>query len=246
LEIKYILVLGSSLIGIGVLGGFYMYALLQNQVQVLIPATVVLVFLTWLGSGADFLGLLKEWYKDKIKEREKIESLPKLVINYHPEYPDTYCPSKPFVYPHPVGRRDRKYLRIAIENIGGSVARQCEAKLRVVTDNKDGTNPSLDPKILQWSTENITQQDIGVGSFSLLNIVFSVGRSAKEKYLSNKYAYVGTQKSLNETPRMEDGFNIGEYDFEVVIRAIDGTYVSGLYRLIVTDNWLELSIQKVG
>jgi hypothetical protein len=245
LEIKYLLVLGFSLLGIGILGGFYLYALLQNQIQVLIPATVVLVFLTWLGSGADFLGLLREWYKDKMKEREKIANLPNLVINYHPEYPDTYCPSKPFIYEHPFGRRDRKYLRLAIENIGGNVAQQCQAKLRLVTDNGDGSNPSLEPKILQWSTDNITQETIGVGSYSLLNIAFSVDRTPNDKYLGNKYAFVGTPRSLNESPRVEDGFNIGEYDFEVVIRAIDGTLVNGLYRLKVTENWLELSMEKV-
>ena len=35
---------------------------------------IVLAVLTWIGSGADLVGLLREWYKDK-RERESIPKL---------------------------------------------------------------------------------------------------------------------------------------------------------------------------
>jgi len=35
---------------------------------------LVLAILTWLGTGADFLGLLREWYREK-KEAERIPTL---------------------------------------------------------------------------------------------------------------------------------------------------------------------------
>ena len=33
--------------------------------------TIILAFLTWLGTGTDFLGLLREWYKEN-REKSKI------------------------------------------------------------------------------------------------------------------------------------------------------------------------------
>lgn len=117
---RYLIVLGLSLLGIGVLGGFYLYALLQNQIQVLIPATVVLVFLTWLGSGADFLGLLRDWYKDRKDEERRIASLPQLNIIYDPDTnPDIYVPAKPSSAYTGADTVVRKHLRITIENTGG-------------------------------------------------------------------------------------------------------------------------------
>lgn len=59
---------------IGFTGGFYIAVALQKQIQVLIGAAIVLAVLTWIGSGADLLGLLREWYKDK-REEERVPKL---------------------------------------------------------------------------------------------------------------------------------------------------------------------------
>lgn len=64
-------------VGIGFAGGFYTAVALQRQIEVLIGAAIVLAVLTWIGSGADLLGLLREWYKD---QREQ-ETIPRLVFN---------------------------------------------------------------------------------------------------------------------------------------------------------------------
>lgn len=62
------------LIAIGVAGGFYLATALQRQIEALIGAAVVIGFLTWLGSGADLLGLLRDWYKDK-REAERTPTI---------------------------------------------------------------------------------------------------------------------------------------------------------------------------
>lgn len=62
-----VLVIFFSLISFA--AGFYIANGLQNQIQVLIGAAIVISFLTWLGSGADFIGLIREWYKDQKQEK---------------------------------------------------------------------------------------------------------------------------------------------------------------------------------
>jgi len=67
-------VLFSLFGGIGFAGGFYLAVALQKQIEVLVGAAIVLAVLTWIGSGANLVGLLREWYKDK-REEEKLPSL---------------------------------------------------------------------------------------------------------------------------------------------------------------------------
>lgn len=63
--------------GIGFAGGFYFAVALQRQIEVLVGAAIVLAVLTWLGSGAELLGLVRDWFKD---QREQ-ESIPSLAFN---------------------------------------------------------------------------------------------------------------------------------------------------------------------
>jgi hypothetical protein len=60
------------LIGIGFSAGFYTSNFLQEQIQVLIGAAVVLAVLTWIGSAIDLLGLLRDWVRQKREERTPI------------------------------------------------------------------------------------------------------------------------------------------------------------------------------
>ena len=53
--------------------GFYLANLLQGQSQVLAIAAIIIAFLTWLGSGADFFGLFKDWIKEKEQERKQVD-----------------------------------------------------------------------------------------------------------------------------------------------------------------------------
>ena len=58
------LIIGSALFILAFTGGFYTYAAIQKNLQLLILAAIIFAVLTWAGSGADFLGLLSQWYKD--------------------------------------------------------------------------------------------------------------------------------------------------------------------------------------
>jgi hypothetical protein len=72
---------------IGVAGGFYLAIYLQNQIALLAGVAILFAFLTWLGSGAELLGLLREWYKER-------REMPKLSIEYDEKgEPSTFVPA---------------------------------------------------------------------------------------------------------------------------------------------------------
>lgn len=54
--------------------GYYYALSLMNKIALLALGAFGFAFLTWVGSGAELLGLLKEWYQDRL-EQEKIPSL---------------------------------------------------------------------------------------------------------------------------------------------------------------------------
>jgi membrane protein implicated in regulation of membrane protease activity len=54
--------------------GYYLALSLMNKIALLALGAFGFAFVTWVGSGADLLGLLREWYKEK-KEEEKIPVL---------------------------------------------------------------------------------------------------------------------------------------------------------------------------
>ena len=62
------------ILGIGFAAGFYLSNYLQNQIQILIGAAIVLAILTWVGSGTDILGLLRDWFREQ-REEERIPVL---------------------------------------------------------------------------------------------------------------------------------------------------------------------------
>jgi len=71
---KFLVFLSLSMIVVGFTGGFFLATALQAQIEVLIGAAIILAFLTWLGTGADFVGLLRDWYREK-KETERTPTL---------------------------------------------------------------------------------------------------------------------------------------------------------------------------
>jgi hypothetical protein len=121
------------LIGIGFAGGFYFSNALQKQITVLLGAAVVVGFLTWIGSGADLVGLLREWYKER-REKEKI---PKLV------FAGEFVRSKGW-YPDGQTLQYTKgyYVRIK-KSSGEGFANDCEGFLTVSTDDTINYSPSM-------------------------------------------------------------------------------------------------------
>jgi hypothetical protein len=58
----------------GMAVGYYLALSLMNKIALLAIGAFGFAFLAWVGSGADLLGLLRDWYKDK-KEEVKIPNL---------------------------------------------------------------------------------------------------------------------------------------------------------------------------
>jgi hypothetical protein len=174
------------------------------------------------------------------RKREKIATLPNLIIVYEPHIStDTYCPARSYEINY---KKDyRKLLRVAIKNEGGGVATQCKARLRIL-NNSTNFSPSLEAKTLQWDSISINE-DIGVKDFAILDIVFSDSREVAQR----KRAYVSTPHNLSNFiyPQIEDGFNIGDYEFELVVKTIDGISVTNNFKVHVTDKWDEISMEKI-
>lgn len=53
---------------IGAAAGYYLALYQLGKPELLALGAIGFAFLTWIGSGADLLGLLREWYKDKQQE----------------------------------------------------------------------------------------------------------------------------------------------------------------------------------
>jgi hypothetical protein len=118
-------------VGIGFAGGFYTAVALQKQIEVLVGAAIVLAVLTWIGSGADLLGLLREWYKD---QREQ-ETIPSLIFNgFYEKKTETF----PF---------SENYF-VKVSRKGG------EGKAEHVTGHV-GIKDKLELKEARWSSSNM-------------------------------------------------------------------------------------------
>jgi hypothetical protein len=141
-------------------------------------------------------------------------------------------------------------LRVAIENIGGGPANHCDARLRVLQDTSvAGTSPpSLEPKILVWDTEQ-RYEDIGAGNFALLNLVFSncnVSIDARDTAIVKRAFACTSQSNSNITlPRIEDGFSVGRFQIEVIVRAKTGQFVRQVFRLDVPDDWRNITMESI-
>lgn len=73
LERKYLLFICLSTLAIGLGGGFYISNALQNHIQVLAIGAIIFAFLTWMGSAADYLTLLRDWLTQDPKATDKGE-----------------------------------------------------------------------------------------------------------------------------------------------------------------------------
>lgn len=130
-------------IGIGFTGGFYTAVALQRQIEVLIGAAIVLAVLTWIGSGADLLVLLREWYKD---QREQ-EIIPRLVFNGFYKKKNETFPSENY------------FLKVSRE--GG------EGKAEDITGHV-GIKDKLDLQEAGWLSSNVKSADITTNKYLFL------------------------------------------------------------------------------
>jgi hypothetical protein len=69
MRLRYVVLIGIGILAVGFAGGFCLSLLLQKQVILLGTAAIAFAFLTWLGSGADFIGLFRDMV-NKSREEE--------------------------------------------------------------------------------------------------------------------------------------------------------------------------------
>jgi len=239
-DTRSIVAIAMSMFAIGVATGFFIYAIFQAKIEVLAPAAIVIAILTWFGSGTDFIKLLQDWLKEKKEEEKRIASLPQLHVVYDQEKPDQYCPIQSDTRIEGFETVQRKYLRIEVENNGGKVARNCNAKL-IVTEKSSDLSPTTELKLLQWTKEDVTSMNIAAQGEEFLNVVFSMDKSVVGG------AYVATSQSLNgpSFPREVDRFAVGQYSFKVEIIPESGQKTDAVFILNVTENWEELTMEMV-
>ena len=128
----YILVIFA----VGFMAGFYLSTHMLGQVNLLLAVAIIFVFLMWFGSGAEILGLLRDWYREACIN-------PQLSIEYGKER-DIFYLEADIIDSNMNIIGKRKYQKICVKNLGG-VARNCKAKLRII--NGDSTiTPSKDSK----------------------------------------------------------------------------------------------------
>ena len=147
------------ILGIGFSAGFYLSNYLQNQIQVLIGAAIVLAVLTWIGSGTDILGLLRDWVREKREER-----IPVLAFAGFTKTDDWINPAEEGEY--------ISYFVIVKKIKGECFAKRCEGFLTV-----EGTAISNAPTV--WAHASARHYDIG-GRMDLR--LFTVHGKAKRYY----------------------------------------------------------------
>jgi len=229
---KTILICFVAVFIIGFIGGFYLALYLQNQVVFLTIIVVIFAFLTWLGSGAELVGFLRDWYRE---QREK----PQLSIEYDKnKKQSTFSPEL-----QQINIQDRKiistrkYLKVRVKNSGG-IARNCKAELT-------GT-PSEEPKCLIWGREE-QQIDIGaINGHAILNVVFS--DSILDTIPNNNiHAFVSTKETLYSQGfyPSQDGFEIGEYEIEITVISEDGSSTQSKFKIHVDKDFRKLSMERI-
>jgi hypothetical protein len=63
MRLRFVLLGALAIFAIGLAGGFYLALLFQKQIEILVGSAILFAFLTWLGSGADFIGLFRDMFK---------------------------------------------------------------------------------------------------------------------------------------------------------------------------------------
>lgn len=234
LDITIILIIAGSMCALGIFIGFGVTTYFYNQLQALIGFGALFALLTWLGKPSEILGFITKYINERKNE-------PKLVIEYDIEgNPSQYITEWDDVIDF-YGRVKKRVLRIQILNDSDGVAENCKARFRILQSDNE-KHPDHELKFLRWAQNDDIYMTIGAHSDESLNIVFST-----DKKIHEMSAYVAHPDSINEhkEPREKDGFEIGNYVFEVRIDPEKGPNFSFQFRIDVTDNWENLSMSLI-
>lgn|GEM_PF-6024174 len=145
-------------------------------------------------------------------------------------------------------RIERKFLKVAVCNVGLGVARRCKATIQVLTKDDRMIIPSREPKEICWENGG-TRQDIGaVNGRERLILVASDSRIGA--LTENRFAYVCTPNWMNpslfELFRKQDGIGLGDFEFQLLVtESRTGHQYYSAFRVHVTENWRELSMTRI-
>jgi hypothetical protein len=170
---------------------------------------------------------------------------PKLSIVYDPHgLPDQFAPA---LETFGLGL-SRKFLKVKIINTGIAVAENCKATLKAIKWDEKAKPPSKEPKPLLWDSGE-KYQDIGaINGEELLHIVLSDSRLAPSNR-DEVFALVSTPDTVRMIPssviRAQDAIGRGDYDFELTITSKDGHQIKGTFRAHVTENYMDLAMERI-
>jgi len=111
-------------------------------------------------------------------------------------------------------------------------------------------HPSEDPKPLLWATDE-TRQDIGRNDYELLYVVLSDTRLSSPVFKETNYhALVATPPTarLRDNPytiRAQDAFGRGDFDAEIVVNPKSGDTITAVFRVHITDDWRQISMERI-
>jgi hypothetical protein len=156
----------------------------------------------------------------------------------------------------------RRFLTLTVRNKGRGIAKDCSAMLRIIPSKTTAKiMPSGQDKRLVW--ENQTHY-ITIGAKkgkARLNIVFSQddfihpqfkGRGGSVPNDEKIYAKVSTSNSISFTSLTssfvgfpEDGLGIGDTYFSLLVNTVDGSFTESKFKIKVTDNWQDVSLEMI-
>jgi hypothetical protein len=184
LPIKIELLLSQISIAVG----YYIALSFMNKVTILGLGAFGFAFLTWVGSGADLLDLLREWYKD----RREQETIPSLVFS---------------------GFYKRKNETFPSENYFVKVIREGgDGKAEDVTGHV-GIKDKMDLKEAGWLSSNMKSVDITTNKYLSL---FQLSKY-KEKTVITFHGVAYNPNSPNYEHLLENSVYENYKDSEIIV-----------------------------
>jgi hypothetical protein len=178
---------------------------------------------------------------------------PKLHIDYNQDNYDL-CVQEADM---PFGNK-RQFLKVIIRNTGWPIAENCEASLTLEKTTNTIRPPSTEARRLIWDN-NQEYRTIGArNGDAVLYIVFSdssfVNPQANEVDIlsddKKTYAIVSTIRSFgninaSRIPFVQDSIGIGDTNFKLVVKSLNRGYIEQRFKVHVTTNWHELSMELI-
>lgn len=174
---------------------------------------------------------------------------PKLRIEYE-ESPDSariFCPAQRYVT-QDGNTFERKFLRIRISNTGFVSAKNCEAKMRILSNN--------DIKQLVWESSASSTVCEGISlrkdniparrGEALVHIVFSDSRFtnlADENF--RVFAWTSTMRAISQQTILSLEDKLIDDNLEITVLSEEGAFCKSIFRVHADTNHLTLKMDRI-